>query len=415
MAKEKIVLAYSGGLDTSVAIRWLREQHDADVVTLTVDLGMVDLEAIRQRALDIGAVNAVTIDGKDDLVRDYVFPALQAGAIYEELYPLATALGRPLIARYLVNVARQEGAYAVAHGCTGKGNDQVRLDVSVAALAPELKVVAPIREWGMSRDDELEYAQRHHIPVQPSNSRYSIDENLWGRSIEAGELEDPWQEPPEEAFSWTCPLASTPATPSYVDIEFQHGLPVALDGEEMAGVDLIQHLNALAGEHGVGRIDHVENRLVGIKSREVYEAPAAVVLHAAHKALEALTLSKEQLRLKSRIAQDYADMVYNGLWFTSHRHDLDAYVMSTQRYVAGTVRVKLYKGSCMVAGRKSPHALYSYNLATYGSDDSFDQRSSAGFIDIYGLPVRTQAKVQGEEEAHGASADLACSRWYIDR
>ena len=316
MAQEKIVLAYSGGLDTSVAIRWLQEHYNAEVVTLTIDLGMVDLESIRQRALSIGAVSAVGIDGRQDLVQEYLFPALQAGAIYEEQYPLATALGRPLIARYLVDVARAEGAYAIAHGCTGKGNDQVRLDVSTGALAPDLKVVAPIREWGMSRDQELEYARQHNIPVEPSNSRYSTDENLWGRSIEAGPLEDPWHEPPEDVYMWTTPLQDTPDAPTYVDIDFMRGLPVSIDGEDMGGVDLIHQLNETAGTHGVGRIDHVENRLVGIKSREVYEAPAAVVLHAAHRGLEALTLSKEQVRLKARIAQEYADVVYNGLWYT---------------------------------------------------------------------------------------------------
>ena len=396
MAKQKIVLAYSGGLDTSVAIRWLQEHYNADVVTLTVDLGMVDLESIRQRALAIGAANALTVDGKEALVQDFLFPALQASAIYEDQYPLATALGRPLIARHLVEVARSEGAYAVAHGCTGKGNDQVRIEVSVAALAPELKVVAPIREWGMSRDEEIEYARRNNIPVQPSNSRYSVDENLWGRSIEAGDLEDPWQEPPAEAFTWACPPDSTPEDPLSLEIEFKRGLPVAIDGEEMDGIALIQHLNHVAGSHGVGRIDHVENRLVGIKSREVYESPAAVVLHSAHRALEALTLSREQARLKARIAQEYADMVYNGLWYTAHRHNLDAYVQSTQRFVTGTVRVKLHRGGCVVVGRKSPHALYSHKLATYGSGDAFDQHSSEGFIGIYSLPVRTQAEQQPE-------------------
>ena len=398
MAQQKIVLAYSGGLDTSVAIRWLQEHYDAEVVTLTIDLGMVDLESIRQRALTIGAVSAVGIDGRRDLVREYLFPALQAGAIYEEQYPLATALGRPLIARYLVGVAHAEGAYAIAHGCTGKGNDQVRLDVSVAALAPDLRVVAPIREWGMSRDDELEYAKQHNIPVQPSNSRYSTDENLWGRSIEAGPLEDPWHEPTEDVYMWTKPLEDTPDTPAYVDIEFLRGLPIALDGEEMGGVDLVGQMNVTAGAHGIGRLDHVENRLVGIKSREVYEAPAAVVLHTAHKGLEALTLSKEQSRLKARMAQEYADVVYNGLWFTAHRHDLDTYVSSTQQYVSGTVRVKLHKGTCTVAGRQSPHALYRHDLATYGQGDTFDQRAAEGFINIYGLPVRTQASVHGRPD-----------------
>ena len=397
MAEDKIILAYSGGLDTSVAIRWLQERYQAQVVTLTVDLGMVDLEEIRQRALGTGATGALAVDGKEAFYKDFISPALRAGAIYEEQYPLATALGRPLIARYLVEAARKEGAYAVAHGCTGKGNDQVRLDVAVAARGPDLKVIAPIREWGMSRQEEMEYAERHDIPVPPGRGQFSVDENLWGRSIEAGELEDPWNEPPEEAFAWTRPIRDTPSEPVYLEIVFDQGLPVALEGEEIEGTDLIRHLNHSAGEHGVGRIDHIENRLVGIKSREVYEAPAAVVLHAAHKALEAMTLSKEQIRLKARIAQEYADVVYNGLWYTHHRRDLDAYVLSTQRHVSGTVRVRLHRGNCTVVGRQSSHALYSHWLATYDRGDKFDHRSSEGFISIYGLPVRTQAEVQGEE------------------
>ena len=362
---KSIVLAYSGGLDTSVAIRWLQEQYQARVVTLTIDLGMVDLEEIRQRALTIGATNALTVEGKDVFYKEHICPALQAGAIYEDQYPLATALGRPLIARYMVEAARSEGAFAIAHGCTGKGNDQVRLDVGVAALAPELKVIAPIREWGMSREEEVEYARQQHIPVPLGKGPFSVDENLWGRSVEAGDLEDPWREPPEAAYAWTKPVDATPEEPGYLEITFQQGLPVALDGEEMAGVDLVTHLNHLAGDHGVGRIDHIENRLVGIKSREIYEAPAAVVLHAAHRALEAMTLSKEQARLKSRISQEYADMVYNGLWYSQHRRDLDAYVRSTQRHVSGTIRLRLHRGTCTVVGRQASQGLYSYELATY--------------------------------------------------
>ena len=396
MAKEKIVLAYSGGLDTSVAVPWLMEEYGADIITLTIDLGMVDLPAIRERALQVGAAKALTVDGRETLVNEFLFPSLQAGAIYEEQYPLATALGRPLIARYLVEAARAEGAYAVAHGCTGKGNDQVRIDVGVAALAPELKVIAPIRDWGMSREDEIEYAQARNLPINASQSRFSVDENLWGRSAEAGELEDPWREPPEDAYSWTRPVGETPDTPAYLEIHFEQGIPTAVDGESMAGTDLIRHLNALAGEHGVGRVDHLENRLVGIKSREVYETPAAVTLHAAHKALETLTLSKEQARTKVRIAQEYADMVYNGLWFTHHRNDLDAYIRSTQRYVTGDVRVKLHQGTCTVVGRRAPQALYQHQLATYDREDQFDHAAAAGFINIYGLPVRTQNQTQPE-------------------
>jgi argininosuccinate synthase len=396
MAQGKIVLAYSGGLDTSVAVPWLKDKYGAEIVTLTIDLGMVDLEAIRQRALALGAAKALTVDGKEALVNEFLFPALQAGAIYEEQYPLATALGRPLIARYLVEAARSEGAYAVAHGCTGKGNDQVRLEVSVAALAPELQVIAPIRDWGMSRQEEIEYAVARHLPVNPGHSRFSVDENLWGRSVEAGELEDPWLEPPEEAYAWTRPVSATPDTPTYLEIHFEQGVPTAVDGESMAGVDLVRHLNMVAGTHGVGRVDHLENRLVGIKSREVYETPAAMVLHIAHKALETMTLSKEQARTKARVAQEYADVVYNGLWFTHHRQDLDAYVRSTQRYVTGDVRVRLHKGSAIVAGRSSPHALYQHQLATYDRGDQFDHTAASGFITIYGLPVRTQRQAQRE-------------------
>ena len=397
---DKIVLAYSGGLDTSVAIRWLQEQYGADIATLTMDLGgQVDLEAARQRALDIGAVRADVMDAREEFVRDYVWPALRAGAIYEGVYPLATALGRPLIAKHLVRIAQEEGASGIAHGCTGKGNDQVRFDVSAAALAPSIKVVAPAREWGMTRDDEIAYAQERSIPLDLNKrSSYSVDENLWGRSIEAGDLEDPWVEPPEEAYAWTVSVAAAPDEPRSVEIRFAEGVPVAMDGEELDGVALIELLNEAAGAHGVGRIDHVENRLVGIKSREVYEAPAGIVLHLAHRALEQMCLSKEQSRFKERLAQEYADLVYNGLWFTAHRRDLDAYVLSTQRHVNGTVRVRLHKGSATVTGRESAEALYRHDLATYDAGDTFDHQASVGFISVFGLPVRTQARVQGETE-----------------
>ena len=266
-------------------------------------------------------------------------------------YPLATALGRPLIARYLADVAREHNADAVAHGCTGKGNDQVRIEVGVSALAPGVELIAPIREWGMNREDEVLYARERNLPIAPSNSKYSTDENLWGRSAEAGELEDPWVEPPEDAYEWTVSPAAAPDEPAYIEIRFDEGIPTAVDGETMAGVALIGHLNELAGAHGIGRIDHVENRLVGIKSREVYESPAGVLLHAAHRALETMTLSREQSRFKERIAQEYAELVYNGLWYTEHRRDLDAYVDSTQRHVSGDIRVRLHKGSCVVVGR----------------------------------------------------------------
>ena len=395
---DKVVLAYSGGLDTSVAIKWLEEKYNMKVITLTVDIGNVpDLEAIRQKALKVGAIKAVVVDAKETFIKSFVFPALQADAVYEGQYPLATALGRPLIAQLLVQTAKQERARIVAHGCTGKGNDQVRIDVGVAALAPELKVIAPAREWKMTREQTIEYAQAHNIPVPiTKTSPYSIDENLWGRSIECGVLEDTWNEPPEDVFLWTKSPEKTPAKPAYLEIGFEKGIPVSLNGQKLEPVALVQKVHNLASQHGVGRIDHVENRLVGIKSREVYEAPAAVVLLKAHQALEDLVLAKEQLRFKARVSAEYADLIYNGLWFTGMRQDLAAYVESTQRYVTGTVRVKLFKGNCQVVGRKSPYSLYDYSLATYDKADAFDQSASPGFIHIWGLPVRTQARVQSE-------------------
>ncbi len=392
----KAVLAYSGGLDTSVAIKWLKERYNLKIITLTADIGgYSNLEAIRQKALDIGAIKALVVDAKETFIKSFVFPALQADALYESQYPLATALGRPLIAQLLVATAKKEGAIIVAHGCTGKGNDQVRFDVSIAALAPELKVIAPAREWNMTREQTIAYAQEHNIPVPATTaSPYSVDENLWGRSIECGALEDPWSEPPKDVFAWTKSLEETPGQPSYVEIGFEKGIPLSLDSEKLDGVMLVQRIHELAAEHGIGRIDHVENRLVGIKSREVYEAPAATVLLKAHQALEDLVLTKEQLRFKAKVASEYADLIYNGLWFTGLRQDLAAYVESSQRYVTGIVKVKLYKGSCQIVGRKSPYSLYNFSLATYDKGDVFDQSASPGFIHIWGLPVRTQARVQ---------------------
>jgi len=393
---DKAVLAYSGGLDTSVAIKWLKERYNLKVITLTADIGgYSNLEAIRQKSLDIGAIKALVVDAKETFIKTFVFPALQAAAIYEGQYPLATALGRPLIAQLLVATAKKEGATIVAHGCTGKGNDQVRFDVSIAALAPELKVIAPAREWNMTREQTIAYAQDHNIPVPATTaSPYSVDENLWGRSIECGALEDPWSEPPKDVFAWTRSLEETPRQPSYVEIGFEKGIPLSLDDDKLDGVTLVQRIHELAGEHGIGRIDHVENRLVGIKSREVYEAPAATVLLKAHQALEDLVLTKEQLRFKAKVASEYADLIYNGLWFTGLRQDLAAYVESSQRYVTGIVKVKLHKGNCQIVGRKSPYSLYSFSLATYDKGDVFDQSASPGFIHIWGLPVRTQARVQ---------------------
>ncbi|HET9410534.1 MAG TPA: argininosuccinate synthase [Candidatus Dormibacteraeota bacterium] len=393
---KKVVLAYSGGLDTSVAIRWLKDQG-WDVVAFTVDLGeKKDLDAIQARALKTGASAAYVADGREPFLQLFVWPSLQAGAVYEKEYPLATALGRPLIAAMLVQVARREGASAIAHGCTGKGNDQVRFDVATAALAPELQVVAPVREWGMNRDDEIEYAAKHGIEVPATvRSPYSTDENLWGRSIEAGVLEDPWAEPPADVYSWTQDPRRCPDEPAYVEVGFKHGVPVALDGRPMPPVDLVGALNRIGGENGVGRIDHLENRLIGIKSREIYEAPAAVLLLQAHQALEDITLPKEVARFKDLVSQQWAQMVYDGLWFSPLRDALYAFVAETQEHVTGDVRLKLFKGSSSVVGRKSPSQLYQLALATYGKGDAFDQSAAAGFIKLWGLGVRTASQVQG--------------------
>jgi argininosuccinate synthase len=393
---EKVVLAYSGGLDTSVAIRWIKEKYGMDVIAVSIDMGAdKDLEAARTKALKVGAIKAIVIDAKDVFVRHYAFPALQADAIYQGVYPLATALSRPLIVKLLVDVAEKEGATAVSHGCTGKGNDQVRFDVGTAALSPNLKIIAPAREWGMTREQTIAYAKKHRIPVPVTvASPYSVDVNLWGRSVECGVLEDPWAEPPEEVYAWTVSPQKAPSEPQYVEIGFDKGIPVSVDGKKLNGVALIQKLHKLAGMHGVGRIDHIEDRLVGIKSREIYEAPAGAVLFAAHKALESMTLSKEQLRFKQIVAAEYASLIYNGLWFSSYHQDLVPYVQSTQQHVTGTVRVKLFKGNCTVVGRKSPYSLYQHKLATYDVGDQFDQSASLGFIHIWGLPVRVQSQVQ---------------------
>jgi argininosuccinate synthase len=388
--KETVVLAYSGGLDTSVAIRWLQERYDMDVVALAADLGQPgDLEAIRRKALDIGAVDAVTIDLKDVFAEEYVLPALMANALYEGKYPLATSLARPLIASTLVHEAKSRGAAAVAHGCTGKGNDQVRFDLTTMALGPELKIIAPLREWSMSREEEMEYAEEHGIPVPvTSESPYSVDENLWGRSCEAGILEDPMVEPPEDAYEWSVSPAEAPDSPEYVEIEFTSGCPVAVDGKRMSLVDLVYDLNQRGGKHGVGRIDMIENRLVGIKSREIYEAPAAVILIEAHRALESMTLTRETLHFKPVLENKFSELVYYGLWYEPLREALTVAVKTTQEKVSGRVKMKLFKGVCVVVGRESEHSLYDYSLATYDRADAFNHRSSEGFIELWGLPLK---------------------------
>ncbi|HUY97719.1 MAG TPA: argininosuccinate synthase [Verrucomicrobiae bacterium] len=398
-ARTRCILAYSGGLDTSVAVHWLTRERGFEVITLSVDLGESrDPAALQERALRAGAVAAHVIDARDLFVRHFAWPALLAGARYQGVYPLATALGRPLIARLLVELAREEGATAVAHGCTGKGNDQVRFDVAVAALAPELTVVAPVRDWEMGRPEEIAYAAAHGIEVPVTReSPYSIDANLWGRSVETGVLEDPWVEPPADAYSWTVDPATAPAPGVVVELAFEGGLPVALDGERLEPVALVEQVGALAGAHGVGRIDHVEDRLVGIKSREVYEAPAAVVLDTAHRAVEALTLSRDVLRVKSQLAEEWARLVYDGLWYSHLRQCLSAFVAATQPHVTGDVRLRLERGRATVIGRRSPHALYRPELATYDRvGDRFRHQAAEGFIALFGLPLRTQAAVQGQ-------------------
>mgnify|MGYP006100826467 CR=1 FL=1 len=399
LMSEKIILAYSGGLDTSVAIKWIQENYGYEVVTLTADLGNVsDLPAIKQRALDVGAISARVADVRSEFVKDFVFPALRANAMYQGVYPLATALGRPLIARLMVEAAREEGASAVAHGCTGKGNDQVRLDVSVGALAPDLKVIAPAREWGMTRLQEIEYAESHNISVPNTVEKpYSTDDNVWGRSIEAGVLEDPSTEPPDDVYEWTADPSDCPEDPLYLNIRFENGNPVALDGKVMNPLALVESLSEMAGAHGIGRIDHIEDRLVGIKSREIYEAPAAVVLVQAHKALENMVLTRAQGRFGETVSTEYSNLVYDGLWFSHLRDNLQAYIDSSQRYVNGSVRIKMHKGSFIVVGREADTPLYSTELATYDTGDLFDQSSAPGFIDLWGLPVRTQARFQSDE------------------
>ncbi|MCJ7604558.1 MAG: argininosuccinate synthase [Dehalococcoidales bacterium] len=396
MVKEKVVLAYSGGLDTSVAVKYLAEKYDMDVIAVTIDVGNEkDFTVIKEKAVKVGAIKCEVIDAKDMLVKYFLFPALQANALYEGQYPLATALTRPLMAKLLVDTAVAEGATAIAHGCTGKGNDQVRFEVGINSLAPQMKIIAPAREWGMTREELIAYAGEHGIPVPISKkSPYSIDECIWGRAIECGVLEDPWAEPPEDAYLWTVAPDKAPDRAQYIEIGFVKGIPVSLDGEELDGLDLIMKLHDIAGKHGIGRIDHIENRVVGIKSREVYEAPAAITLIKAHQGLEAMNLSKDQLRFKQKVETEIADLIYNGMWFSQHNRDLSAYIMSSQHYITGTVRMKLYKGSATVVGRKSPWSLYNLGLATYEKGDTFNQKDAEGFIKLWGLSAKTQAQTQ---------------------
>jgi argininosuccinate synthase len=402
----KVVLAYSGGLDTSVAVAWLKEQFGVEVVTLTVDVGGGSLRpGVERRAMSAGATKAYVVDARERFATDFVWPHLQANALYQGAYPLATALARPLIAQLLVEVAAREGADAVAHGCTGKGNDQVRFDVAVHALDPGLEVVAPMRVgMGLSRDQEIDYANARGIEIPITRSSpYSIDVNLWGRSCETGVLEDPWVSPPPDAYEWTVEPSAAPAAVEIV-IGFEGGVPVSIDGERLDPVALIDRLHVLGGAHGVGRIDHVEDRLVGIKSREIYEAPAAAILHAAHRALESLTLSKDTLRFDRLVADELARLTYDGLWFSALHRDLRGYVASSQRVVSGDARIRLDHGSAIVVGRRSPLSLYDKSLATYDEGDAFDHAAAVGFIEIFGLPLRVEAARHGAVGRHHGAA-----------
>ena len=394
MSNPKVVLAYSGGLDTSVAIKWLQEKG-YDVVACCLDVGEgKDLKFVKEKALTVGAVSSYVIDAKEEYANTFALAALQAHTLYEGKYPLVSALSRPLIAKKLVEVAEQENAVAVAHGCTGKGNDQVRFEVSIKALNPHLEVLAPVRDWKWSLEEEIEYAKEKNIPI-PINldSPFSIDQNLWGRSNECGVLEDPWAAPPEEAYDLTASLENTPDTADVVEIEFVEGVPVSLNGQSYTLAQLILELNEIAGKHGVGRIDHVENRLVGIKSREVYECPAAMTLIKAHKELEDLTLVKEVAHFKPVIEKKLTEVIYEGLWFSPLTNSLLAFLKDTQQYVNGTVRVKLFKGHAIVEGRKSPNSLYNEKLATYTKEDEFDHNAAVGFISLWGLPTQVSSMV----------------------
>lgn len=401
MANPKVVLAYSGGLDTSVAIKWLQEQG-YDVVACCLDVGEgKDLEFVKEKALKVGAVKSYMIDAKEEFANEYALIALQAHALYEGKYPLVSALSRPLISKKLVEIAELEGAVAVAHGCTGKGNDQVRFEVSIQALNPNLKVIAPVREWKWSREEEIEYAKKHHIPIPIDlDSPFSIDQNLWGRSNECGILEDPWAAPPEEAYELTASLEHTPNEPDIIEIGFEQGVPKTINGKAYSLASLILELNALAGKHGVGRIDHVENRLVGIKSREVYECPGAITLIKAHKELEDLTLVKEVAHFKPIIEQKIAEVIYNGLWFSPLKDALVAFLKETQKNVTGVVRVKLFKGHAIVEGRKSPFSLYDEKLATYTAEDEFDHQAAVGFISLFGLPTKVYSIVNSQKKVN---------------
>lgn len=391
---KRIALAYSGGLDTSVAIKWLAEKYGAKVITVTVDLGQdEDFKAIGDKALKVGAENHYTVDAKREFATGYIFPSIKANGIYQFKYPISTSLGRPLIAEKLVEIAHKEGCDSVAHGCTGKGNDQIRIEVSCMARDPSLKILAPTRNWGMSRDQEIEYAKKHDIPISKAAKKYSIDECLWGRSIESGPLENPWNAPQDDGWLWTASPESAPDKPTIIEVEFKQGVPVALDGVAMEPVELIRKVNRIAGENGVGRVDHMEDRIVGIKSRETYECPAATVLLEAHRDLEKLILNRHEHEFKKLVDDKWAFLVYAGLWDDPLREELEAFINKSNERVDGKVRVKLYKGSAMVCGRSSPNSVYDFKTATYDSSSTFDQTLSNGFIPLWGLQTVVSRKV----------------------
>ena len=393
--KQKAILAYSGGLDTSIAIRWLQERYDLDVIAVAINVGQPpSSDDIIARAMVIGALKAEYIDVKEEFVNDYIWPSLKANAMYQNAYPLSTAIARPVIVKKLVEIAKREGAKFIAHGCTAKGNDQVRFDVGIFSLDPSIEIIAPMREWIMTREEEIEYARANDVPIiVKKESPYSTDENLWGRSCECGILEDPWEEPPEGAWEWTTSPKDAPDEPEYVEIMFEKGIPVGYNGKKKDGVALITELNKIAAKHGVGRIDHIEDRLVGIKSRETYECPAATLLITAHKGLEFLTVQKDVLEFKRSVEQKYSELAYNGLWFGVLRESLDKFIDETQKFVTGSVRMKLYKGSAVVVGRRSEYSLYDEGLSTYAVGDNFDHKSAVGFIYCWGLPNKTTTKV----------------------
>ena len=410
-AKEKVVLAYSGGLDTSVCLKWLQIEKGFDVIAVCGNVGQdeSDLAAIKQKALDMGAIASFAVDMREEYANEFLTLALAANGLYENSYPLLSALSRPLLSKHMVEAAHALGAHYIAHGCTGKGNDQVRFETSIKALDPTLEIVAPVREWDLHcREEEIEWAKAHGVPVAATKkSPYSIDDNLWGRAIECGVLEDPWAEPPADIWTLTADAADAPDHAEYVEIGFEQGVPCSLNGEDMPFVDIVKALNVKAGAHGIGRLDMVENRLVGVKSRECYEVPAAKVLIDAHKALETLCLDGATQHYKLGVEQQWATAVYQGMWFSPLKMALDSFCAATQQYVTGTVKMKLYKGSCTVTGRKSPYSLYDFNLASYGADDVFNHESAKGFIDLYGLPVTTWSAMQGPAADAALQADQA--------